>query len=231
MAGERLEIDHLVLGVDDLDAAADVLLDRHGLVALPGGRHPAWGTANRVVPLGPTYLELVTVVDPVVAAGSAFGSWVADMAAARSGWGWAVRTHAMRTTAARLGLEIVPGSRVAPDGTRLRWRLAGVPTVGSDRTLPFFISWDEGTPLPGSVRADHRVSGVRLAALTVETDPDRLARWLGASAQPAHALPVDAQPADVLSSGVALDMVPGDRGIVALDIRTDSGVIRLAPPS
>jgi hypothetical protein len=106
---ERLEIDHLVLGVEDLEAAADELLDRNGLVALPGGRHPAWGTANRVVPLGSTYLELVAVVDPAVAAGSAFGSWVADMAAGRGGWGWAVRTREMAATAARL--EVVPGTR------------------------------------------------------------------------------------------------------------------------
>jgi hypothetical protein len=210
MTAEQLEIDHVVLGVADLDVAADALLDDHGLVALPGGRHPAWGTANRIVPLGPTYLELVAVVDPTVAAASAFGSWVADMAAGRGGWGWAVRTHDMAATATRLGLEVVPGSRVTPTGTELRWQLAGVPTAGSDRTLPFFISWGEGTPLPGTSPAAHRQRDPRLESLIVETDGDRLDRWLGASD-----LPVEA--------------VPGDRGVVAVDIRTGTGTIRLRP--
>ncbi len=210
MTGERLEIDHLVLGVEDLDVASDALLEHHGLVALPGGRHPAWGTANRVVPLGSAYLELVAVVDPTVAAGSAFGSWVADMAGRRGGWGWAVRTHDMAATAARLGLEVVPGSRVTPSGTELRWWLAGVPTAGSDRTLPFFIAWGEGTPLPGTAQADHPVGDARLGAISVETDPHRLARWLGANDLPVH-------------------VAPGDRGVVAVDIVTRTGTFRLRP--
>jgi hypothetical protein len=207
---ERLEIDHIVVGVADLDVAADALLDRHGLVALPGGRHPGWGTKNRVVPLGSTYLELVAVVDPTVATGSAFGSWVADMAAGRGGWGWAVRTHDMDASAARLGLDVEPGSRITPSGTELRWRLAGIPIVGSDRALPFFISWGKGTPLPGTARADHRVREVRLGALTVEADSHRLARWLGETDLP-------------------VDVVPGGRGVVAVDLETSTGTIRLRP--
>ena len=35
--------------------------------SLPGGEHPAWGTANRIVPLGPDYLELIGVADPDIA--------------------------------------------------------------------------------------------------------------------------------------------------------------------
>jgi len=38
--------------VADLRAAAQELEARHGLVAVEGGRHPGWGTANRIVPLG-----------------------------------------------------------------------------------------------------------------------------------------------------------------------------------
>jgi hypothetical protein len=57
-----------------------------------GGRHPGWGTANRIVPLGNTYLEVVAAVDAAEADGSPFGRWVA---AAPSGGplGWAVRTQ------------------------------------------------------------------------------------------------------------------------------------------
>lgn len=210
MTGERFEIDHVVLGVAEPDAAAESLLESHGLVSLPGGRHPAWGTANRIVPVGSAYLELVAVAEPDVAAASQFGAWVADMAAGRCGWGWAVRTDDIEVTAARLGLEVVAGSRVTPDGTELRWRLAGVETAASERALPFFIEWDEGTPLPGTTDARHRVGDVRLVGLTVEGDVDRLERWLG---------PTD----------LPVDVRPGRQGVVGVEIASSAGPIRLVP--
>jgi Glyoxalase-like domain len=55
-----LHIDHIVWGVDDLDRAAAQVQERYGLASVPGGRHPGWGTANRIIPLGPSYLELAT---------------------------------------------------------------------------------------------------------------------------------------------------------------------------
>jgi hypothetical protein len=207
---EQLALDHLVLGVADLDDAASTLLDDHGLVALPGGRHPRWGTANRIVPLGPVYLELVAVVNPAVAATSTFGSWVADMASGRCAWGWAVRTSDIAATAARLGLDVVPGSRVTPTGTELRWKLAGVPSAGADRTLPFFIEWADGTPLPGTAYADHPAGDVRVSALAVETDAAVLGRWLDCA-------------------DLAVTVRPGHSGVVAVELAADTGRILLEP--
>ena len=60
----------------DLAAAAEEIEARHGLASIEGGRHPGWGTANRIVPLGEAYLELVAVVDEAEAAQSPFGRWV-----------------------------------------------------------------------------------------------------------------------------------------------------------
>ena len=68
-----LWIDHVVLACADLDVAAAHLLERHGLASVPGGRHPGWGTANRIVPLGGSYVELITVVDAEEALQSQFG--------------------------------------------------------------------------------------------------------------------------------------------------------------
>ena len=75
-----LAIDHVIVVVDDLDAAAARLLDEHGLASLPGGRHEGHGTGNRIVPLGPDYLELMAVVDADEAVGSPLGAWVAERA-------------------------------------------------------------------------------------------------------------------------------------------------------
>ena len=47
-----LEIDHVLIAVADLAAAAQEIETRYGLASIEGGRHPDWGTADRIVPLG-----------------------------------------------------------------------------------------------------------------------------------------------------------------------------------
>ena len=73
-----MELDHVLIAVTDLEAGAREVETRIGLSSVEGGQHRDWGTANRIVPLGSSYLELVAVVDPRVAAGSSFGRWVGD---------------------------------------------------------------------------------------------------------------------------------------------------------
>ena len=80
---DRMELDHVLIGVTDLAAAARELEARCGLVSVEGGSHPYWGTANRIVPLETSYVELVAVVDEATAADSSFGQWVASGASKR----------------------------------------------------------------------------------------------------------------------------------------------------
>jgi hypothetical protein len=54
-----LELDHILIAVADLAAAGHEIEERHGLASIEGGRHPGWGTANRIVPLGDAYNVLV----------------------------------------------------------------------------------------------------------------------------------------------------------------------------
>jgi hypothetical protein len=86
-----IELDHVLIAVADLDAAAQEVQDRYGLASVEGGRHQGLGTANRIVPLGETYLELVAMVDDDEAAAGGFGSWVAGGDLPRL-LGWCVRT-------------------------------------------------------------------------------------------------------------------------------------------
>jgi glyoxalase-like protein len=145
-----MELDHVLIAVDDLDAAAQEVERRHGLVSVEGGRHQGLGTANRIVPLGETYLELVAVVDEAEAAESGFGSWVAGGALPRL-LGWCVRTDELDEVAGRLKLTITDGARARPEGTMLRWRIAGLERSAEEPSLPFFIEWGAGTPYPGRV--------------------------------------------------------------------------------
>jgi hypothetical protein len=174
-----MELDHVLIAVDDLDAAAKQIEERHGLTSVDGGRHQGLGTANRIVPLGQTYLELVAVVDETEAAASGFGSWVAAGDRPRL-LGWCVRTDGLDAVASRLGLTIADGARARPDGTKLTWRMAGLERSADEPSLPFFIEWGADTPYPGEALAQ----SAAIDELRLQGDPSRIAQWAGGTTQP-----------------------------------------------
>jgi hypothetical protein len=204
-----MKIDHVLIAARDLTRAARRIEERHGLSSIEGGRHPGWGTANRIVPLGETYLELIAVVDEAEAAQSTFGSWVAGVEAAPRPLAWAVRTSELDDVADRLGLTITTGSRNTRDDRVLRWRLAGVEQAAAEPSLPFFIEWDAATPFPGDTPVTHRAGRVRIAGLQLAGDTGRIAAWLGA-----HELPVTVRPG---APAVAAVLLTGDSGEIVLD--------------
>ena len=107
----------MLVAVTDLTGAARAIEDEYGLRAEEGGRHPGWGTANCIVPLGDAYLELVTAVDAARSARSSFGRWVrASQSELFRPCGWAVRTNELDEVASRLDLTIEAGSRTGRDG-------------------------------------------------------------------------------------------------------------------
>lgn len=117
---------NVILGVVDLAATAE-RLRAIGLDVREGGTHPQFGTRNMVVPLGRSYLELLTVDDPTLAEQSLFGRTLL----ARTADGdrlvrWSIRTDRIDDVAAELGLEVDDRSRLHPDGRTLRWRSAGM---------------------------------------------------------------------------------------------------------
>ena len=173
-----LAIDHVIVPVRDLALAVAGLEARYGLAAVEGGRHPAWGTANWIVPLGDAYLELVAVADSETASGSAFGRWVASAIPGRP-LGWAVRTLSIDAVGRRLGQPVVPGSRVDPRGALITWRSVGLDIAVRESGLPFFIQWGVGVPFPGAAAVRHRGGSIRLKHLSLAADQGRLADWLG----------------------------------------------------
>ena len=206
-----LELDHVLLATDDLAAAAREL-ELRGLASVEGGRHPGFGTENRIVPLGDAYLELVAVADEADAACTAFGRWVA---AGRSvpfaPLGWAVRTTRLDEHARRLGLAVEAGARARPDGGVLRWRTAGLPEAAAEPCLPFFIAWEPGTVLPGRAPTRHPVGGVGVRQLVLDGPPDRIADWLGGAR-----LPIAVRPGAPALAAIALgadggELVLGER--------------------
>jgi len=201
-----VELDHVLMAVADLSAAGRAIEAQHGLVSVEGGRHPAWGTANRIVPLGDSYLELVAVVDAAVASESTFGRWVASgVSVTEQPLGWAVRTSELDQVARRLDLPVRGGSRATPDGRQLRWRSAGIDQAAAEPSLPFFIEWDARTQLPGREPVHHLVGRARIVELVLDGDPARIAAWLGN-----HQLPIAVRRGTAAVTGIRISSDAGE---------------------
>lgn len=145
-------IDHILLGVAELDSATAELAKAFGVTPVYGGKHPR-GTHNALLSLGPTtYLELIALQPGVK--GKEIGIAVLDHLTAPTPIGWAVSGSDLSTLRAqveRAGFALSapsPGSRTTPKGNVLRWQsfdLADEPAGA-----PFFIAWSPGTPHPAS---------------------------------------------------------------------------------
>jgi hypothetical protein len=94
--------------------------------------------------------------------------------------GWAVATDDLDGIANRLKLDVTSGSRDRPDGSTLRWQLAGVATALSTGALPFFIEWAAPPELhPGAAEVQHDVSARGIAWIEVGAENEALDAWLG----------------------------------------------------
>lgn len=171
-------IDHLVIAAPQLETGMDVVERRLGVRPVPGGRHPAFGTHNALVALGPrTYLEVIAPdpgLDPPIR-GRVFG---VDGIREPRLVTWALADDAIDATAAAapdLG-PVEAGRRERPDGTVLAWRLTDPYAMPLDGAVPFLISWGS-TPHPaGSVPRAGSLCGFRIE----HPDPDRVHRALAA---------------------------------------------------
>ena len=172
--------------VPDLDEAAVRFRGEFGLDSTEGGRHERWGTANRIVPLGDQYLELVAAVDEPMAAKTAFGRGVLERAARGGGWfTMAAVADDLEAVASRLGIEVGSGSRTRPDGQTVRWRMAGLDDPRRGPWMPFFMTWDVPDELlPGRARAGHGVQAEGIAWVEVGGKAKRLRGWLGSDELP-----------------------------------------------
>lgn len=201
-----LRIDHAVLAVRDLEASAAHLWQMHGLRFDPGGRHPRWGTANMIAPLGRDYVELLGVVEEGIGRTTVLGRTLLRLSEDGDRWfSVCLADDDIEATAARLGLPVQPGSRTRADGSELRWRGAGIEDRGDDLWLPFFIRWDVPPELhPGAAPAHHRPDVTGISWVEVAGDAARLASWLD-------------------GADVPIRVVPGVPGVRAVAIATRDG--------
>lgn len=143
-----LGIDHLVIAVDDPEAAATQLEREIGLAAIGSGRHDTLGTYNRVAWLGDPYIELIGVFDRALAERSWLGRPTLQALDAGGGLAtWAITTDALdadlellRAAGSDLD-DAIAGERRRPDGAVVRWRFAAASRLGPAEP-PFMIEHD-----------------------------------------------------------------------------------------
>lgn len=145
-AGEAVpaDLDHILLGVSDLERGIAWVEQRTGVRAAVGGVHPGRGTRNALLALGPRhYLEIIAP-DPQQPGKGMFDQ-LAAMTEPRL-FDWAVHTGdiaaaAKQAVAAGFAIDGPrDGSRARPDGKTLHWKSFN---LKDDRggLLPFFIEW------------------------------------------------------------------------------------------
>ena len=107
-------LSQVILGVHDLPGTVGRLVDL-GFGVVAGGRHPDHGTGNAFVPLGRSYLEILSIVDRAMAGRSGYATALAT--AIRDGERlvrWSLRTSRIDEVAAELGFDVEARRRIRP---------------------------------------------------------------------------------------------------------------------
>ena len=143
----RLYLDHVLIGVRDLESSACALGGRLGFTLTPEGVHPGRGTHNQLAVFASEYLELIAVRDP---AEGVFRPSLNTFLESREGlYMFAVGTDDLDGTVSELrrrGVDVsdpTPGARSGGDGgPGYTWRAAQVPTDATPGSETFLIQHD-----------------------------------------------------------------------------------------
>jgi hypothetical protein len=167
IAADALQIDHVILGINDLNRGIEDFQRLTGVLPVAGGSHPGRGTHNALASLGSgRYLEILAPRPD--APPSEFVDGLRQLTT-MTPVGWAVSTSDVDATVRALqqwGYDLSdrePGSRERTDGSKLEWVSFDITTPGLDET-PFVISWSPASRHPST----DSPTGCTLEALTIE---------------------------------------------------------------
>ncbi|HVB21672.1 MAG TPA: VOC family protein [Ktedonobacteraceae bacterium] len=139
-----IALDHIIIGVNNLEQATEVFAENLGLLASGKGIHPTGGTANRIIVIGNTYLELITVREPAEAQQS-----MLDRLAKGDGYlNFVLTSNDIETDSAamrRRGVAIIgpnPGQLNASAGRFRAWSRTDIQQPDLAQHYPFLIQHD-----------------------------------------------------------------------------------------
>ena len=145
------QIDHVILGIDDLDRGVKAFEAATGVKPVYGGKHPG-GTHNALVSLGDgIYLEILAIQPDATVQGEFAGL---KEVKALTPIGWAVSSEdsaQLRSSLRAAGIAVSEpedGSRTTPTGSTLSWQSLALNESFAE--APFFIVWSEKTAHPST---------------------------------------------------------------------------------
>lgn len=160
-------IDHIILGINDLDKGIAQFKELTGVEPVFGGVHPYSFTHNALVALdGEMYIEIMAP-RPGAENVPAYFLTLETLTPID----WAVRvaninqTKEKLKTAGFVTTESKDGSRAKPDGTKLTWTTFG---IEQHDDFPFFIEWGAGVLHPSFSSP----SGCSLQSFQINTPED-----------------------------------------------------------
>jgi Glyoxalase-like domain len=137
-------LDHIIIGVTSLEQATTTFSQKLRLAVTGGGVHPFGGTANRVVLIGDTYLELITVRTPL----EAQGSMVERLAKGDGYLNFVLSSDDIEADSAAMrsrGIAVIgptAGQLKSPDGRTRGWSRMDVEHADLTQHYPFVIQHD-----------------------------------------------------------------------------------------
>jgi hypothetical protein len=171
----KIQIDHIIWAVPDLDAGAKTFEEMSGVKPIVGGVHPGRGTRNQLASAGDNmYFEIIAPdpaqmpLDPVKKPVQAFADKISKMTGPEVDM-FAYSTTDLEAAAEagrKLGLKVVgptPGQRKTPDGVLIKW--SHVDFIGHDfgQFIPFALNWLD-SPHPSTTSP----KGAVIEGVTVE---------------------------------------------------------------
>ena len=169
-------VDHLLLGVSDLQEGIAFVERQTGVRASIGGKHPGVGTHNALLSLGSRqYLEIIAP-DPEQSALTPRYEHLRQKKIPQL-FTWAAASsdvQALASKASTAGLETAgpfAGSRARPDGRLLNWKTLAIQnSLGG--VIPFFIEWGKDVVHP----SDDAPAGCQLIGLELSHPEPQLVR-------------------------------------------------------
>ena len=143
------KLDHLVYATPDLGRTMREVGDLLGVTPSPGGQHPAWGTRNALLALGPQmYLEILgpDPDQPLPTRSRPFDIDILDRPRLVTWVYRADRLEAIVEQAKRVGVDlgsVQARSRRRPDGSTLIWRMTDLRMPREGGVVPYFIHWGD----------------------------------------------------------------------------------------
>jgi hypothetical protein len=187
------ELDHLVYATPDLSLSLSDIGDLLGVAPALGGQHPAWGTRNALIALGPQmYLEILGPDWDKTQLGQPRPFNIDSLDRPRMVT-WASRAEHLEEIVERargmnidLG-EVQAGNRRRTDGSLLEWTMTDPMAPRLDGIVPFFINWGH---------SDHPAQGVPIGCALYSLrakhpEPERLSTILAGLGLDLHVEPGD----------------------------------------